>query len=608
MMPTFRRLLGLWTLLVLTVGTRADIIRDPAYHVSRGDALAQKQRWPEALAEYRLALVLRPSCAEAWAGIAQVLDRDNKSQATLALDEALRADSTCSSALLMRAERSLQQGQAAEAFADLNLALRSKPNHPRALRVRGQLYLQQNQIEEALKDFSQYVAAQPNDAEAYRLRGNVYMQQGDQEKAIQDFSQVIRLDNKDVKTLLQRAKLYEASNLPEKRTKAIDDYSRAIQLEPKNSEARLSRAELLFDLQRYRECQVDIGWILQENPQHQQALLIGGLCGLRTRRYSQAVADLRKLTTLNSQHYNAWKYLGFAYESLELYPEAVQCYSRMLQLREGDGNALMYRASAYDGMDRPKEALADADAALAQASHDDSEILRVRGTILYHQDKWREAEADFAKAIEIRPHMKNYWIERANARRRLGKLEEALSDLDRALELDERSDVNNKYSGVYTKRGSFFISQGKWAEAQAAYRKLVQLPATENNEITLAYGRVLLLMLDHKYEEGWKMAEEHIRKHPKDHSWLYDMACALAIGAEIVGKEGKHPQAAELRRKLIDRTLELLQQCVTLGYRNFVHMRHDWDFNCLQGDPRFVKLSHPAATKALWWPFASGAS
>lgn len=600
-----RMLLSLLTVLLgLTPPLVAlEINRDPAYHITRGESLAKGKKWAEAQAAYRLALELRPNYADAWAGLARLFEEQQEStQAAIALAEALRADSTCPPALMMRSERSLRQGKVDEALADINLVIVNRPEVVQALLVRAKLYLRQNQVDNAEKDLTQYLARNSNDVAAFRLRSQAFRQLGRIKDAIADLSQILRLEDKDVDTRTLRAKLLEETEMF---AEAIEDYSALLKLRPENSDLFWKRAQALSRLSeeyaaknardnrwltKQRECLADLEQFLRKNPSHQEALVLQGKCLYFLREFIKARDALRRATEVNARNLEAWRFLGLTYNRLDNLTEAVDCYTRILKLDPNQYRTYVMRASAYDQLDQQKDALDDANAAIALVEKY-SYAYRTRGLIYSHQGKWADAEADYSRAIDLESADAMHWIERANTRRRQGKLTEALADLDKAAELEPQN------VSVYTKRASFFVSQGKWTEAKAAHEKIVKLPSDDGNDTTQGYSRILILMLDHKYEEGLKLAEEYARKNTKDHSWLYDLACALAIGAEVASKDSKHPRAAELRQRMADRAVELLEQCVALGYKNFVHMRHDWDFNSLQGDPRFQKIARVPTKK-----------
>jgi tetratricopeptide (TPR) repeat protein len=171
--------------------------------------------------------------------------------------------------------------------------------------------------------------------------------------------------------------------------------------------------------------------------------------------------------------------------------------------------------------------------------------------------------------------------------RKLGKTEEALESINRAIVL------NPSYTSAYTHRASLFLSQGKLEEARADYERVVSLYAGGRApDTTLAYSRVLAHVFAGKWDEGVKHAEEMIRQHPDDGDWLYDMACAYSIAAEVASIDKRLDAATreEKSKVLARRAFEVLEKAIDAGYEDFEHMRKDPDFNFINQDARFKKL------------------
>jgi hypothetical protein len=142
----------------------------------------------------------------------------------------------------------------------------------------------------------------------------------------------------------------------------------------------------------------------------------------------------------------------------------------------------------------------------------------------------------------------------------------------------------------YTQRASLYISMEKWAEAGADYARVGSLPAREGGETTRGYAAILADFMAQKFNEGLARCERLAATYREDSSWLYDLACALAIGAEVAGKtQGAAPDGVYGRLKL--RALELLELSVAQGYNEFYHLRQDNDFISLRGEPRFQALA-----------------
>jgi tetratricopeptide (TPR) repeat protein len=101
-----------------------------------------------------------------------------------------------------------------------------------------------------------------------------------------------------------------------------------------------------------------------------------------------------------------------------------------------------------------------------------------RGTIYSKSGKLTEAISDFNKAIELNPKDAVAYNNRGNAYGKSGKLTEAILDFNKAIEL------NPKYDEAHNNRGNAYSDSGKLTEAISDYNKAIEL----NPKDAEAYG------------------------------------------------------------------------------------------------------------------------
>jgi Flp pilus assembly protein TadD len=127
----------------------------------KGFCLANLNRIPEALVEFREAKRLVPIYAPIRYNLAKALD---------------------------------DLGQAHAAIEEYGEALALDPNHPASRLGRGSLLMRQGQLGPALEDLQQAVLLAPHNAEAYLLRGACQFLLGRDEAARFDFRRAVELD------------------------------------------------------------------------------------------------------------------------------------------------------------------------------------------------------------------------------------------------------------------------------------------------------------------------------------------------------------------------------------------------------------------------------
>jgi tetratricopeptide (TPR) repeat protein len=191
---------------------------------------------------------------------------------------------------------------------------------------------------------------------------------------------------------------------------------------------------------------------------------------------------------------------------------------------------------------------------------------------------------DFGKAIELAPTDVYGHVARAHCFRHLGKHAEALADLNKAAE------ISPSFPQIYTQRANLLVHLGRLAEARADYEQIVQQYAAYASVVTLTYANALASVLRGQYEVGFKQVEAMLGENPDNTQWLYDMACVYALSARVVALDGGNSSREEHSRLYRTRALDLLEKAVRTGYRNFLHLKADFDLDSLKREPRFLAL------------------
>jgi tetratricopeptide (TPR) repeat protein len=128
-----------------------------------------------------------------------------------------------------------------------------------------------------------------------------------------------------------------------------------------------------------------------------------------------------------------------------------------------------------------------------------------RGSTLVGENRIEEAISDFNKAIAIDPQQADPYLNRGTAFERIGKYQEAIEDYNRVLAIDPNDAM------AYNNRGNAKAGKGSWDEAIADYRKASELRPS------LAIARVneaLALYQTGDSEQSLKNFRNLTRKYP----------------------------------------------------------------------------------------------
>ncbi|HEY4163128.1 MAG TPA: tetratricopeptide repeat protein [Dongiaceae bacterium] len=214
--------------------------------------------------------------------------------------------------------------------------------------------------------------------------------------------------------LRNRARLHVARKLP---NQAVEDLTRVLELDPSDSEAYLDRGLL-----------------------HQR----GGRYDLALGDYTAAI---RWSAPYAESHFNRAQTLV----ALGRYAAGLADYDRVLVLEPDHLGARINRACLHFEQGRNEAAQRDVENGLGKSPHN-APLLCLRGLLEMGQGRLSAAERSFADAASAEPDFADAWANRATVRYRLGDLEGAWSDIDRALSLRDDPAIRHNRDRISAKR------------------------------------------------------------------------------------------------------------------------------------------------------------
>ena len=149
-----------------------------------------------------------------------------------------------------------------------------------------------------------------------------------------------------------------------------------------------------------------------------------------------------------------------------------------------------------------------------------------RGNSRVSQNKLQEALADYNKAVELAPNVTDPYLNRGTALEGLGKWEEAIADYNHVLELDPKDAM------AYNNRGNAKAGLGKWQEAILDYQKATEI--TPNFAFARA-NYALALYETSQTEKAIREMRNIVRKYPR----FADMRAALTAAYWVTGNRGE---------------------------------------------------------------------
>ncbi|HYO51244.1 tetratricopeptide repeat protein [Archangium sp.] len=163
----------------------------------------------------------------------------------------------------------------------------------------------------------------------------------------------------------------------------------------------------------------------------------------RSGRYEEALSRMRQLAEAHPRQVRVLMEMGLTLGIWGGAPaEALPWYERVLELAPGHVSAQLHRALALARLGRHAEAVAGFDALEAVGFRKALVLYMKRAESLEVLGRNAEAERDWTHALKEDPG--NPWLlhQRASARARLGRLEEAMQDITDALASREGEEVD----------------------------------------------------------------------------------------------------------------------------------------------------------------------
>ena len=237
----------------------------PQAYTNRGMAYHNLKNYKKAIEDYNKALEFTPDDENIYnnRGMAK-LSQKNLEGAVEDYNQALKINPKSTNALMNRSNAKFISGDVRGAIKDLNEMIVIRPHYASAYLNRGMARMELEDYASALRDYDQSIKLDPQNALAFNNRGTVKQKLEDYAGAIMDYNLAIQLDPEMANAYFNRAMAKEALKIPGYQT----DYAIAAQLNPKfDMEARRLNAEKMAQNQQKNQAQQK----QQQQQQQQQA-------------------------------------------------------------------------------------------------------------------------------------------------------------------------------------------------------------------------------------------------------------------------------------------------------------------------------------------------
>ena len=260
---------------------------------------------------------------------------------------------------------------------------------------------------------------------------------GRHQEALRSFSQAVDLAAHNYEALYNQG---VSMTLAGRFEDAHKFYNQALELEPRFPKALNNRAYILFHiLNRPDEALADLDLALKIDPYHAQAYNNRGMIYEQFKKDpDRAVQEYSKAILWAPDNAEAYCNRGYIYDQdMKKHDLAVQDFSAAIRLDPSFESALLGRGMAYVNLGQKELALKDFQSALSLNANSFAAIMNI-GTIMIESKDYDLAHTYYLKAGDLRPEVPLVWFLQGKTLRLLARKEDALSALNKALQLDPR--------------------------------------------------------------------------------------------------------------------------------------------------------------------------
>eukprot|EP01125_Pyxidicula_operculata_P012826 TRINITY_DN4225_c0_g1_i1.p1 TRINITY_DN4225_c0_g1~~TRINITY_DN4225_c0_g1_i1.p1 ORF type:complete len:442 (+),score=102.67 TRINITY_DN4225_c0_g1_i1:22-1347(+) len=319
--------------------------------------------------------------------------------------------------------------------------------------------------EGAIQLYSRAISLSPENSTYYANRAAAYLAYGKVTEALNDCNSAIRIDPKYMKSYYRRAKCYLALG---DYVKAEQDYKFLIE-DPNNTQAleeyhymkkvreTEERASSLLQQENYTDAlkQYEILMTICPDSERSKLGFVESLIGLK--QYDNALSMTTTIMKKNPSNEDALYNRALILYLQGQLPQSIYVIDKLLEYNPDKQKAFQLRKMAKK-----------------------LENLKEKGNQEFKQKNFEAAITSYTEALEVDPRIASYnavlIANRALAYKSIGKSQEAVDDLSKALEWD------STYSKAYVRRAQCYMDLNMYEEACRDY-EMASLKDPENRDL-----------------------------------------------------------------------------------------------------------------------------
>jgi tetratricopeptide (TPR) repeat protein len=388
--------------------------------------------------------------------------------------------------------------------------IQEQPNNPEYRLKRGLCRLAHQKFGDAKSDLDEAIRLDCNCADAYNGRGLLAYELGELKAACDDFNRALRLNPKFAAAYANRGQSYRSKG---QIRRALDDLDLAILLAPASPEYHFMRGTVNREAGDLNGSLADFNEAIRlDGKLTGRYLAARALTWFDKGNWQSAVKDLDIAISSCGTDPSYFQTRGAAWCKLGDPARGIADLGVGIELAPQAPVGYRLRAEALEEAGKLSQALADCDKALALGDTSESASF-CRGLVLLRLSRYEQAAEEFTVGMpgdSVRSA--RFLLYRARAYYSLGKVDEALKDLDESIRHDPKQEVAYTWRAVVLHRKRDFA-------ASLLNSDLALLVNPDISHARYVRGKSLFALSRHK--EAFVEFDEMIRRDPKcPHGYL----------------------------------------------------------------------------------------
>lgn len=333
-----------------------------------------------------------------------------------------------------------ERGEIAKSVEVLTGLIEKSPKEWSLYTLRGTACHRLGHYASAIENLDQAIALKPNDASLYNNRGFIRMGLEQFKEALADFDKATELAPEYMNAHNNRGLLYIAQG---KYDLAIEQFNRAISIDNQYVDAFNNRGFAEYESNKFAAALEDFNAAIQINSEYVNAYNNRGLLRARIGDYENAVIDFTQAMMLDSFNPKYYEHRRDVYLKQSAFDMALLDEKKIVWLLE------FHRLSGE-----------------IAASKTPAAKLTQRANHYLNVTKLDKALEDLDRALELDPKSVDALVARASVHAQLKHMDLAMADAEASLQIAEKDDAYSVIGDVYLSQGNYDRAIENFARAR----------------------------------------------------------------------------------------------------------------------------------------------